>query len=64
MKSLSRILLRYLWYSLWMLLITLALNMFLYVLFGFQTVRSTNRSTTAIRNISEELDRTDGTVCL
>lgn len=64
MKSLSRILLRYLWYSLWMLLITLALNMFLYVLFGFQTVQSTNRSTTAIRNISEELDRTDGTVCL
>ena len=39
MKSLSRILLRYLWYSLWMLLITLALNMFLYVLFGFQTVQ-------------------------
>lgn len=64
MKSLSRILARYLWYGILMLLVTLALNMFLYILCGFQVVRTTNRSTATIRKISKELGSADDGVFL
>ncbi len=64
MKSLSRILIRYLWYALLMFLITLALNVFLYVICGFQVIRSTNHSAGAIRKIAAELSSTDGNILL
>lgn len=62
MKSLSKIIARYLFYAVLMFLITLFLNFFLYVVCCFQTVRITNRSASSIRRLSEELEEQDGEV--
>ncbi len=64
MKSLSRILARYLLCAVLMLLITLFLNMFLYVMCGFRLIRSTNHSTSDIRRISDELETSNGNITL
>lgn len=64
MKSLSKILARYLFHAVLLLVLTLFLNMFLYVICGFHLIRSTNHSTSDIRKISGELGRTEETVTL
>lgn len=56
MKSLSKIIARYLWYAVLILLITLFLNMFLYVITGFHVIRTTNHSVSGIRKVAEELN--------
>lgn len=45
-----------------MLLITLFLNFFLYVVCGFQTIRTTNHSVSGIRRLSAELEEHDGEI--
>lgn len=64
MKHFSRILSRYLFSAFLMLLITLFLNGFLYVVCGFQTIRSTNRSMAHIRLVAQELQIADGEITL
>lgn len=62
MKSLSKIIGRYLFCAVLMLLITLFLNFFLYVVCGFQTIRTTNHSVSGIRRLSAELEEHDGEI--
>lgn len=60
MKSLSKIIARYLTCAVVMFLVTLFLNFFLYVLCGFQTIRVAGHDAGNIRRLSEQLEETDG----
>lgn len=59
MKTLSKIILRYLISALIMLLLTLVLNVALYVVLGFRMVQDTNRSVAHIRLAAEQFFEND-----
>lgn len=59
MKNLSRIISRYLVTAVLMLLVTLFLNVFIYIVCGFQIIQATTHSETRIRTVAEELLETD-----
>ena len=64
MKSLSKIFARYLMTALMIILVTLFLNVFLYIAAGFRIARSTNRQASSSREIAAELQITGGNVSL
>lgn len=64
MKSFSRIISRYLVTAILMLLLTLFLNVFLYIVCGFQIIRSTNRTTSRVRVVADALEVSEGRVSL
>lgn len=64
MKNLSRILSRYLFTAVLLLLLTLFLNVFLYIICGFQIVRATSRTASHVRIVAESLEITEGRVSL
>ena len=64
MKSLSKIFARYLMTALMIILVTLFLNVFLYIAAGFRIARSTNRQASSSREIAAELQITEGKVSL
>lgn len=64
MKTLFKISSRYLLAAALMLLLTLVLNVFMYLVFGFQIVRSTQHTTAHIRLAADELGMTDGQITL
>lgn len=64
MKSLSKIVMRYLVTAVLILLLTLFLNLFLYIVMGFQMVRSYNHQDFNIAELSRELQEADGVITL
>lgn len=63
-KSLSKIFMRYLLTALIIILVTLFLNVILYVIAGFRIIQSTNHHVSQSRTIAEELQILEGTVTL
>lgn len=64
MKNLSKIISRYLICAVIMLVVTLFLNAFLYLILGFRIIQSGNRSFLKIRVLAEELSLSDGQLSL
>jgi len=64
MKSLSKIFTRYLMTALIIILVTLFLNVFLYIATAFRIVRSTNRQASGSGEIAAELRMAEGKVSL
>lgn len=64
MKSLSKIIARYLMTAVLIILVTLFLNLFLFVILAFQIVRSTNSLERTSREIAGELSVSDGQIVL
>lgn len=64
MKNLSRIISRYLLSAVLILLVTLLLNVFFYIVCGFQIIRMANRNISHIRLAAEELSQSDGEIVL
>lgn len=64
MKSLSKIIVRYLMTAVLILVITLFLNGFVYVVTAFQFVRASNATPTTIRSLAEELTTNDNVISI
>lgn len=64
MKSLSKIFARYLMTALLVIAVTLFLNLFLYIVMGFQMIRSLNRQAYQIKDVAEELMKTEEEIIL
>ncbi len=64
MKSLSKIIVRYLMTAVLILLITIFLNGFVYVVTAFQFVHASNTTPGAIQDLAEELTMEDGVISL
>jgi len=64
MKSLSKIFARYLMTALIIILVTLLLNVVLYVIAGFQIIRSSNHTVSMVRTIAGELQISDDEILL
>jgi len=64
MKHLLKISSRYLFTAILLLLCTLLLNVFFYIICGFQIMRITNRTISHIRIVAEELDTAGGQIIL
>lgn len=64
MKNFSRIIFRYLFSALLILLATLFLNVVLYIILGFQFIQSTTHSLSHARLVADELEQTENGLLL